>query len=153
MSLISQRTHMINRVMEIIETELVDYIDGPFEGEDYWTEDDFIYVGNKNFVLAANIMRKVNNSGDFNKRLVKIRTAADVITLGFDSLLDAEPVFTVKIGPTKEKTIELKESEEGRIVLYINKERSSATFKTLKASKSYIKKLDKTLCSEDEFIS
>ena len=144
---------MINQVMEIIETELVDPIEGPYEGEDYWAEDEFVYVGNRNVVLAAKIMREVNRTTHFDKRLVKFRTAGDVIVLGFDSLADIESVFTCRIGSHKEKLIELKESEDGRLAMYMNKERSSTTFKTLKASKSYIKKLHRTLCGEDKIIS
>jgi len=140
---------MINQVLDIIKTELTDPFDGPYEGEDFWCEDEFIYVGNKNFILSAKIMREINNRPEFDKRLVKFRTAGDVVVLGFDSLADAASIFTVKIGPHKEKTIELKETEDSRIAIYINKERSSVTFKTLKASKKYIKKLNRTLCGDD----
>jgi hypothetical protein len=125
-----------------------DPMEGPFEGEDFWIDDDgTIQIAENNVRLAAIIMRKTNSSGKFPQRLVKIGTQGDSILLGFDTLGDAEPVYTAKIGFKGDILAEVKEDQSGKFCLYINGKRGAKMFNKLSLVKSALKKLDKDLRS------
>jgi len=125
-----------------------DPFDGPFEGEDFWIDDDgTIQVAENNVRVAAMIMRKANSSGVFDQRLVKIGAQGDSILLGFDTLADVAPVYTAKIGFKGDMLAEVKADLTGKFCLYINGKRGAKLFNKLASVKSAIKKLDKELQS------
>jgi hypothetical protein len=125
-----------------------DPINGPFEGEDFWIDDNgTIQIAENNVKLAAIIMRKTNSSGKFKQRLVKVGAQGDSILLGFDTLGDAEPVYTAKIGFKGDMLAEVKEDQSGKFCLYINGKRGAKMFNKLSSVKSALKKLDKDLRS------
>jgi len=127
---------------------ITDPIDGPFEGEDFWIDDDgTIQVAENNVRVAAMIMRKTNSSGKFSQRLVKIGTQGDSILLGFDTLGDATPVYSIKIGFRGDMLAEVKQDDGGKFCLYINGKRGAKMFNKLSSVKSALKKLDKDLQS------
>ena len=89
---------MVN-LSETLNDMIADPFDGPFEGEDFWvTEDGIIQVNNNDVGLAGKIMRKINQSGNFDKPLIKLGTSGDSIQLSFDTLGDTTPIFSAKIG-------------------------------------------------------
>lgn len=141
---------------ELLNDIIADPIDGPYEGEDYWIDEDgTIQIAENNVVLAATIMRKANNSGEFATKLVKIGQRGDSIILGFDTLLDAEAVYKTQIGYMRDTLAEVKQDQAGKFCLYLNKKRSTRMFNKLTSVKSFLKKLDKELRSqatEPEFI-
>jgi hypothetical protein len=138
-------THVADVLNEIIG----DPIQGPYEGEDYWIDEDgTVQIAENNVVLAATIMRKANNSGQFAVKLVKIGHRGDSIILGFDTLLDAEPVYVTDIGYMRDTHAEVKKDTAGKFCLYINKKRATRMFSKLTAAKTYLKKLDKELQNE-----
>jgi hypothetical protein len=125
-----------------------DPFDGPFEGEDFWIDEDgTIQVAENNVRVAAMIMRKANSSGVFDQRLVKIGAQGDSILLGFDTLADVTPVYTAKIGFKGDMLAEVKADLNGKFCLYINGKRGARLFNKLASVKSAIKKLDKELQS------
>ena len=125
-----------------------DPFDGPFEGEDFWIDEDgTIQVAENNVRVAAMIMRKANSSGVFDQRLVKIGAQGDSILLGFDTLADVTPVYTAKIGFKGDMLAEVKADLNGKFCLYINGKRGAKLFNKLASVKSAIKKLDKELQS------
>jgi hypothetical protein len=125
-----------------------DPIEGPFEGEDFWIDDNgTIQVADNNVRLAATIMRKANLSGKFSQRLVKIGAQGDSILLGFDALGDTVPVYSAKIGFHGDMLAEVKEDPIGKFYLYINGKRGTKMFAKLSAVKTALKKLDKELQS------
>lgn len=131
---------------ELLTSIISDPIDGPYEGEDFWIDPDgTIQIADNNATLAATIMRKTNNSGYFDSRLVKIGQRGDSILLGFDTLLDAEPVFVKRIGFKGDTLAEVKATEDKRFCLYLNKKRVTRMFKKLTAAKTYVKKIDREL--------
>lgn len=124
---------------ELIE----DPINGPFEGEDYWIDPDgTVQVTNNNVALAGRIMRKVNASGLFETRLVKTGQRGDNILLGFDTLVDQEPVYKAKIGFKRDTLAEVKKDHQGKFAVYLNKQRTARMFKKLVSAKQYLKQLD-----------
>lgn len=132
----------LERLSDIIS----DPINGPYEGEDFWIDNDgTIQVAENNVVLAATIMRKANNSGEFDVRLVKVGHRGDSILLGFDTLLDVDPVYTAKIGFKRDTLAEIKKDQAGKFCLYLNKKRNARLFNKLNTVKSFIKKLDRDL--------
>lgn len=132
--------------INILNEIITDPFDGPFEGEDYWIDDDgTIQVAENNVVLAATIMRKANNSGKFTNKLVKIGQRGDSILLGFDTLFSAEPVYTCKIGYLNDTLAEVKKTQDNKFCLYLNKKRGTRIFKKLSSAKLFLKKLDKEL--------
>lgn len=137
-------------LQDFVRNNVQDTITGPYEGIDFWFEGDEIYVNDNNIKLAAKILREVNFSSKFTSRLVKHKTSGDTIKLGFDLLLDMPAVYSKKVGPKKQTIVELKRNEIGRYAMYVNKERISSSFKTLKAAKNYIKNFDAALCSDDK---
>ena len=123
-------------------------MDGPFEGEDFWIDDNgTIQVAENNVRVAAMIMRKTNSSGKFSQRLVKIGAQGDSILLGFDTLGDVKPVYTAKIGFKGDMLAEVKEDTTGKFCLYINGKRGTKMFAKLSAVKAALRKLDKEIQS------
>ena len=138
----------MQKLAEKLNKLIADPFNGPFEGEDYWIDDTgVIQVAENNVRLAAIIMRKANLSGKFDKKLVKIGAQGDSILLGFDSLTDALPVYSAKIGFKGDMFAEVKKDESGKFCLYINGKRGNKMFAKLSAVKSAIKKLDREMQS------
>lgn len=127
---------------------------GPYYGEDYFIDSDGVIQVN-DIKTAALIMRKVNLSMQFNTKLVRLGTSGDVVSLGFDQLASAEPVFSTTVGPNK-LPIDVKANESGKFCLYVDGKRSVKMFAKMSAVKKYIKQLDKELFqvavnTDDEF--
>ena len=136
----------MQKLAEKLNDIIADPFNGPFEGEDYWIDDTgVIQVAENNVRLAAIIMRKANLSGEFDKKLVKIGAQGDSILLGFDSLTDALPIYSAKIGFKGDMFAEVKKDESGKFCLYINGKRGNKMFAKLSAVKSAIKKLDREM--------
>lgn len=134
---------------DLLNEIISDPINGPHEGEDYWIDDDgSIQVAENNVVLAATILRKTNNSGKFPVKLVKTGQRGDSIILGFDTLVDAEPVYTTKIGYDKDTLAEVKRTQDNKFCVYLNKKRTTRMFKKLVSAKTFLKNLDKELRQE-----
>jgi hypothetical protein len=68
--------------------------------------------------------------------------------LGFDTLLDADPVYTTNIGYMRDTLAEVKKDTAGKFCLYLNKKRATRMFTKLTAAKTFLKKLDKDLQNE-----
>ena len=135
--------------VELLNEIIADPINGPYEGEDYWIDaDGTIQVAENNVVLAATILRKANNSGAFDSKLVKVGHRGDSIILGFDTLLDVDPVYVANIGFKRDTLAEVKKDQAGKFCLYINKKRSTRLYNKLATVKTYLKKLDKELQQE-----
>ena len=125
-----------------------DPISGPFEGEDFWIDPDgTIQIAENNVKIAALLMRKVNTSGNFTQNLVKIGQRGDSILLGFDTLLDVDPVHFAKIGFKGDTLAEVKQDINGKFCVYVNGKRLARMFAKLTQAKQMIKKLDKDLQS------
>lgn len=132
----------IQRVVKLIE----DPFNGPYEGEDFsLNENGFIEVPVDNVKLAAIITRRVNQSGKFNQKLVKIGQKGDCILLDFDHLTDANPIHVDNIGFDRKTLAEIKQDDQGICYVYINGRRSNKTFKSVAVAKSFISKTDKIL--------
>jgi hypothetical protein len=139
----------MTQVAELLNDIIGDPINGPYEGEDYWIDEDgTIQVAENNAILAGTILRKANNSGQFAVKLVKIGQRGDSIILGFDTLLDADPVYTTNIGYMRDTLAEVKKDTAGKFCLYLNKKRATRMFTKLTAAKTFLKKLDKDLQNE-----
>lgn len=139
----------MTQVAELLNEIIGDPINGPYEGEDYWIDEDgTIQVAENNAILAGTILRKANNSGQFAVKLVKIGQRGDSIILGFDTLLDADPVYTTNIGYMRDTLAEVKKDTAGKFCLYLNKKRATRMFTKLTAAKTFLKKLDKDLQNE-----
>jgi len=135
--------------VELLNDIIADPINGPYEGEDFWFDPDgSIQVADNNVLLAATILRKVNNSGKFNLRLVKIGHRGDSILLGFDNLLDVDPVYVANIGYKRDTLAEVKKDDAGKFCLYLNKKRSARLYNKLTTVKSFLKRLDRELQQE-----
>ena len=125
-----------------------DPILGPFEGEDFWIDPDgTIQIAENNVKIAALLMRKVNTSGLFDVNLVKMGQRGDSILLGFDTLLDADPVYSAKIGFKSDTLAEIKRDINDKFCVYVNGKRLARMFAKLTQAKQMIKKLDKDLQS------
>lgn len=141
----------MQKLAEQLNQIIADPFDGPFEGEDYWIDDNgVIQVAENNVRLAAIIMRKANLSGEFDKKLVKIGAQGDSILLGFDTLTDTDPVHVAKIGFKGDMLAEVREDETGKFCLYLNGKRGTKMFAKLSAVKSALRKLDKEMKSAGE---
>ena len=139
----------MTQVAELLNGIISDPILGPFEGEDYWIDqDDTIQIAENNVMLAGTILRKANNSGQFDVKLVKIGQRGDSIILGFDTLLDTDPVYKTQIGYMRDTLAEVKKDTTGKFCLYLNKKRATRMFTKLTAAKTFLKKLDKELKNE-----
>lgn len=130
-------------VAEAISNLVGDPINGPYEGEDYWIDDNgSIQVNNNDVRLAATIMRKINASNLFETKLVKTGQRGDSILLGFDTLLDAEANYTTRIGFNNETLAEVKKDTAGKFCLYLNNKRATRMFAKMAGAKAYLKTLD-----------
>lgn len=139
----------MTQVAELLNDIIGDPINGPYEGEDYWIDEDgTIQIAENNAILAGTILRKANNSGQFDTKLVKIGQRGDSIILGFDTLLDADPVYVTDIGYMRDTHAEVKKDTAGKFCLYLNKKRATRMFTKLTAAKTFLKKLDKELQNE-----
>jgi hypothetical protein len=136
----------MQKLAEKLNDIIADPFNGPFEGEDYWIDNNgIIQVAEINVRLAAIIMRKANLSGEFDKKLVKIGAQGDSILLGFDSLTDALPVYSAKIGYKGDMLAEVRADESGKFCLYVNGKRGTKMYAKLSVVKSAIKKLDREM--------
>ena len=127
----------------VLRKLISDPYEGPFEGEDYFIDvDGSIQVPVDNVKLAAVVMRRVNISGKFDKKLVKIGQSGDNVILGFDNLSEEPAVFTTKIGFGKDVLAEVKKDDADKFCVYLDKKRSSKLFKKLSSAKLYLKRLD-----------
>jgi hypothetical protein len=134
--------YTIEHVINLVSDPFV----GPFEGEDFFVDDHgMIQVTENNVKTAALIMRKVNTSGIFPKKLVKIGRSGDSILLGFDTLSDAESVYSDNVGPNNETNIQVKKDTDGKFVIYVNQRRSARPLKSMTAVKKFIRTLDQEL--------
>ena len=130
--------HMINLIS--------DPLDGPFEGEDFLIDNQgLIQVTGNNIKTAALIMRKVNTSSIFPKRLIKMGCSGDSILLGFDTLSDSESVYSDNIGPKADTNMQVRRDEAGKFFVYVNNKRSTKQFKSMTAVKKFVRKLDQEL--------
>jgi hypothetical protein len=135
---------MVN-LSETLNDMIADPFDGPFEGEDFWvTEDGIIQVNNNDIGLAGKIMRKINQSGNFDKPLIKLGTSGDSIQLSFDTLGDTTPIFSAKIGFKGDMLAEIRQSENDKkeYLLYMNGKRNVKVYNSLARVKRAINKLD-----------
>jgi hypothetical protein len=154
MSLINLRVNSMTQVAELLNEIISDPINGPYEGEDYWIDEDgTIQVAENNVRLAAMIMRQVNNSEIFNTKLVKVGLKGDSILLGFDTIADVEPIYTAKIGYKRDTLAEVKKDLTGKFCVYLNKKRAARMFSKLSSVKAYLKKLDQELSSDGTAIA
>lgn len=136
-------------IAEQLNEIIANPFEGPYEGEDYWIDPDgSVQVAGNNILLAATILRKVNASGVFSTRLVKIGNKGDSIILGFDDLLDVPALYTTYIGYKGDTLAEVKKDSQGKHCVYLNKKRNSRLFKKLASAKTWLKRLDKELKSE-----
>jgi hypothetical protein len=127
---------------------ITDPITGPFEGEDYWIDEDgTIQISENNIRLAAIIMRKANTSGVFEHKLVKIGNRGDSVLLGFDDLVDQPAVYASDIGYKNDTHAEVKLDKAGKFCLYLNNKRCTRMFKKLASVKLFLKRLDQDLKS------
>jgi hypothetical protein len=133
----------MQNLSEKLNDMIADPFDGPFEGEDFWVDSDgVIQVSDNNVRLAGIIMRKVNQSGDFDKPLIKLATAGDSIQLAFDTLGDTTPIYSAKIGFKGDMLAEIRQSEKNEYLLYINGKRNVKVYSSLAKVKRVINKLD-----------
>lgn len=128
--------------------KLLDVITDPYagreEGVDFWVDENG-YIQTQDVRTAALIMRTANNSGEFEQNLVKVGQKGDSVLLGFDTLLDAEPVYKTKIGLGKDISVEVKRDELGKFCVYMNGKRLARMFNKLASAKRFIKATDKDL--------
>lgn len=144
---------MTNDVIEQLNSIIADPFDGPFEGEDYWIDPDGTIQVPNNVSLAATIMRKVNNTGLFAERLVKIGHRGDNVLLGFDTLKDAEPAYKVSIGYKRSTKAEVKKDANGKFCVYLDGQRNARLFNKLVSAKQFLKQLDATLKQAGEEVA
>jgi hypothetical protein len=145
---------MTQTISEQLSSIIGDPIDGPYEGEDYWIDDDgTIQVADNNVRLAAMIMRQANNSGMFETKLVKVGNKGDSILLGFDTMADIKPIYTAKIGYKRDTLAEIKKDLTGKFCVYFNNKRAARMFAKLSAAKAYLKKVDSELSSDGTAIA
>ena len=121
-----------------------DPYEGPEEGVDFWIDEHGLIQVSDNRI-AGLIMRRANTSGEFEQKLVKIGQKGDALLLGFDTLLDTEPVYAARIGFKGDAVAEVKQDSIGKFCLYINGKRQARLFTKLSTAKQTIKKLDKDL--------
>jgi len=130
------------KIVKLIE----DPFDGPFEGEDFSiTNDGYIEVPSHLTKLAGTICRKINTSNKFDQTLVRFGVKGDVIILGFDDLENIEADYRASIGYKYDTLAEIKQDQQNRYHVYINKKRTSKVFNRLSTAKSYLTKFDKVL--------
>ncbi len=128
-------------ISEVISNLISDPINGPFEGEDYCIDNNTIEVSNNNARLAANIMRQVNASELFDDKLVKLGLRGDSILLGFDTMSELEAVYSTNVGPGNTLLAEVKQDEDGKFCVYVDKVRAVRMYSKISKAKAYIKTL------------
>jgi hypothetical protein len=135
-----------------MQVELLEVISDPYngleEGVDFWV-DESGYIQVSTTLIAGKILSRVNASGQFEKKLVKLAVKGDSIILGFDTLLDVEPAYVTKIGYKSSTEVAIK-SDGKKFYVYLNSKRSNRAFTTLGKARSFVRKLDKELKSETE---
>ena len=128
--------------------QLLEVISDPYEGReegvDFWVDENGL-IQVPDIRTAALLMREANTSGQFEQNLVKIGQKGDAILLGFDTLLEADAVFTSKIGLQKDIIAEVKRDDRDKFCVYLNKKRSARMFNKLASAKRFVKGLDKDL--------
>lgn len=132
----------LEQLLEVIS----DPYNGREEGVDFWVDENG-YIQAQDVRTAALLMREANTSGQFKQNLVKVGQKGDSILLGFDTLLDASAVYTVKIGMNKDIVAEVKRDENDKFCVYLNRKRSARMFNKLTSAKRFVKSLDKDLQS------
>lgn len=130
----------LEQLLEVI----TDPYEGREEGVDFWVDENG-YIQTMDVRTAALIMRTANNSGVFEQNLVRVGQKGDSILLGFDELLNVDPVYAKRIGFKGDTLAEVKVTEDKKFCLYLNKKRAARVFKKLSTVKSFIKKLDSEL--------
>jgi hypothetical protein len=127
-----------------ISNLIADPINGPYEGEDFIfdTESNTIHVTNANHLLAAKILREANFTLKFETKLVKYGVKGDTIILGLDNLQDSPAKYKLQI---EDMLYEVKETEEHKFCIYVNKVRKPFQFKRLASAKRQIKVLSQAI--------
>ena len=130
--------------------QLLEVISDPYnnreEGVNFWVDEEG-YIQVQDVRTAALIMREANTSGVFTQNLVKVGQKGDSILLGFDTLLSVDPKFKTDIGLRKDILAEVKQDENGKFCVYLNRKRSARMFAKLANAKKFIQTLDKDLQS------
>jgi len=132
-----------------LHSVICDPFDGPFEGEDYYIGDEAVHVDASQAKIVGIILRKVNTSGLFAKKLVQIGRHGDFVALGFDEVGNKEPIYSTRIGPNKEILAEVRSNDSDILYLYLNNYRKLRKFSKLSSAKRYITKLDNALSNID----
>lgn len=130
--------------LEQLLAVITDPYDGREEGVDFWIDEDG-YIQTHDVRTAALIMRVANTSGEFTQNLVRVAQKGDSILLGFDTISEAEPVFTSQIGYQKSVLAEIKADTGGKFCVYLDGKRSARMFGKLASAKTFVKRLDKDL--------
>jgi hypothetical protein len=131
---------------KIIIDLITDPIEGPIEGVDFFIDEEgYVNVATDNIVMSGIISRKINTSGVFKEKFVRIFQRGDYIMMDFDTLMDTESVFTRKLGPKKELFAEVKKDQSGMFCVYLNSKRQGKRYKKLASVKKALKKLDQDM--------
>lgn len=130
--------------LEQLLTVITDPYAGREEGVDFWVDEDG-YIQTHDVRTAALIMRTANTSGEFAQNLVRVAQKGDSILLGFDTISQADPVFTSQIGYQKSVFAEIKADTDGKFCVYLDGKRSVRMFSKLASAKTFVKRLDKDL--------
>ena len=129
-----------------------DPYEGPEEGVDFWV-DERGYIQVDNTYTAGIILRRANTSGQFNQTLVRLGQRGDSMLLGFDTLVDADAIYSTKIGLNCDILAEIKEDLGGKFCVYLDHKRSARMFNKLAGAKKFVKSLDKDLKTVSEPVS
>lgn len=130
--------------LEQLLAVITDPYDGREEGVDFWIDEDGL-IQTHDVRTAALIMRVANSSGEFAQNLVRVAQKGDSILLGFDTISEADPVFTSQIGYQKSVLAEIKADTDGKFCVYLDGKRSVRMFAKLASAKTFVKRLDKDL--------
>lgn len=130
--------------LEQLLAVITDPYAGREEGVDFWVDEDG-YIQTHDVRTAALIMRTANTSGEFAQNLVRVAQKGDSILLGFDTISQADPVFTSQIGYQKSVFAEIKADTDGKFCVYLDGKRSVRMFSKLASAKTFVKRLDKDL--------
>lgn len=130
--------------LEQLLAVISDPYDSREEGVDFWIDEQG-YIQTHDVRTAALLMRKANSSGEFEQNLVKIAQKGDSIILGFDTVVDTDPVFVSQIGYQKSVLAEVKVDTNGKFCIYLDGKRSARMFAKLASAKTFVKRLDRDL--------
>lgn len=139
-----QGVYKLMATLEQLLEVITDPYNGREEGVDFWVDENGL-IQVPDVRTAALLMREANTSGVFEQNLVKVGQKGDAILLGFDTLLDADAVYTTKIGLKNDILAEVKRDEMDKFCVYLNRKRSARMFNKLTSAKRFIKALDKDL--------